>query len=225
MPPIAGAQRSVSRDRYLLDSEQVVFSVRRHWAALAGATAKYALALTVAVVLLRLAGPVGAGHTVAVGWLLLATAWMAWRIGDWSVERFSVTDRRVLLVSGLLTRRVAIMPLRKVTDITYERSILGRALGYGAFVMESAGQHQALSRVGYLPAPDRLYRQMSALLFGSPRAVDDSDDDLELPTDFRAPQGQNVPTAPLPRSVGRPPRAPTSGGYRREPDDPARYRR
>ena len=58
------------------------------------------------------------------------------------------------------------MPLRKVTDMTYERSVLGRLLGYGEFIMESAGQDQALSRVPYLPRPDSLYLEVSQLLFG-----------------------------------------------------------
>jgi hypothetical protein len=61
---------------------------------------------------------------------------------------------------------VAIMPLSKVTDMTYERTLFGRILGYGVFVMESAGQDQALSRIGYLPSPDVLYHDVSALLFG-----------------------------------------------------------
>ena len=32
---------------------------------------------------------------------------------------------------------VAMMPLLKVTDMTYDRSLLGRIVGYGTFVLES----------------------------------------------------------------------------------------
>jgi membrane protein YdbS with pleckstrin-like domain len=98
--------------------------------------------------------------------LLVALGWFGWITAEWYTERFAITDKRVLLVNGLLTRRVAIMPLTKVTDLTFERSILGRMLGYGVFVMESAGQQQALSRIDYLPTPDKLYRDVSTLLFG-----------------------------------------------------------
>ncbi len=84
---------------------------------------------------------------------------------QWHHERFIVTDRRVLLVYGLLTQRIGVMPLSKVTDLTYERSLAGRLLGYGAFVVESAGQHQAFSRIDFLPYPDRLYHDVSMLLF------------------------------------------------------------
>lgn len=65
------------------------------------------------------------------------------------------------------------MPLAKVTDLTYERTIVGRLLGYGVFVIESAGQQQALSRIAYIPHPDQLYHEVSGLLFGSSPSTDD----------------------------------------------------
>ena len=164
-------------NRYLLDSERLVFAVRRHSAVLAGATCVYLLLLFVAFLFFWFAGGSGAIATTGLVVLLGASGWFGWKVGDWWVERFTVTDRRVLLVSGLLTRRVAIMPLRKVTDLTFERSFTGRVFGYGAFVMESAGQQQALSRIDFLPRPESLYLQMSDLLFGSGGADYDPDED------------------------------------------------
>jgi hypothetical protein len=43
--------------------------------------------------------------------------------------------------------------------MTYERSVMGQILGYSEFIVESAGQDQALSRVPFLHRPDRLYIQ------------------------------------------------------------------
>lgn len=90
-----------------------------------------------------------------------------WKVARWNVDRFIVTDVRVLLVSGLANRRVSMLPLRKLTDMSYRRTSLGWMLGYGEFVMESAGEEQALHRVRFLPHPDRLYLQLSELLFPS----------------------------------------------------------
>lgn len=95
-------------------------------------------------------------------------AWLGWAVAEWRFDRFVVTNKRVLLVTGLLTRRVAMMPLVKVTDMTYERSWIGRIFGYGAFVMESAGQEQALHRVDHVPQPDDVAHAMFSLLFGAP---------------------------------------------------------
>jgi len=59
------------------------------------------------------------------------------------------------------------MPLTKVTDMSYNRSPLGRLLGYGTFVMESAGQDQALRTVGWVADPDHTYRVICAEIFGA----------------------------------------------------------
>lgn len=99
----------------------------------------------------------------------------AWHVARWNADRFVVTGSRVLLVTGLLNRRVSMLPLRKVTDMSYQRSSLGWMFGYGEFVMESAGEAQELRRVRFLPHPDQLYIQLSELLFpgGEVFAVDD----------------------------------------------------
>jgi hypothetical protein len=43
--------------------------------------------------------------------------------------------------------------------------------GYGKFVVESAGQDQALSTIDFVPHPDRLYQQISDLLFGGDKGT------------------------------------------------------
>src|SRR5665811_1723416 len=67
------------------------------------------------------------------------------------------TSRRMRLATGVITRKVAMMPLVKVTDMSFQRSSLGRLLGYGEFILESAGQDQALRVVDHLPYPEQLY--------------------------------------------------------------------
>ncbi len=105
-------------------------------------------------------------------WLawLAAVVRLAYRYFEWRTDWFVATDKRLILAYGLLTRRVAMMPLRKVTDMSYNRSLLGRLLGYGEFVLESAGQEQALRTVRFLPRPDDLYEEICSEIFGGPPA-------------------------------------------------------
>lgn len=176
-------------DKYLIRSERAVVATRRHWASLAKVGGSCGAVLLVAAMMLVYLSQAQFFAVIGVLLLLGSVSWFAVAWWMWSTEEFVITDRRVLLVSGLITRRVAIMPLSKVTDLTYERSVMGRLLGYGVFVMESAGQHQALSRIEYLPRPDRLYHDVSTLLFG-PDSV------LNL---RRRPGGEGgQPTTPLP---------------------------
>ena len=72
------------------------------------------------------------------------------------------------------------MPFIKVTDMSYHRSVPGRIFGYGEFILESAGQDQALRKVEWVPHPDATYRIICAEIFGLPnpqRIADSGRDD------------------------------------------------
>ena len=157
----------VDLERYLLPSERRVLAVRRHWSRLA----EPAGSTLAALVLLLWADqrlPIGvplARDLLLAGWVLIV-ARLVWRALAWRADWFVVTDRRLLLRTGIVTRKVAMMPLIKVTDMSYERPPVGRVLGYGEIVIESAGHDQALRRIRHLPHPDTLYVEICDLLFG-----------------------------------------------------------
>lgn len=141
-------------------------AVRRHWASLSEPVLT-ALAGLVVLGWLDQVLPLNlwAVRTVLVtGWLALVVR-LAWRVLQWREDWFIVTDRRMLIRKGLITRRVSMMPLMKVTDMSFTRPPVGRLVGYGEMVIESAGQEQALRRVRYLPSPDALYGEICDVLF------------------------------------------------------------
>ena len=151
--------------RYLLATERRVVVVRKHPAILLGAMLKVFLILLLGGYLYA-STVVAPTQAVVVVAMIVAHLWLLWKLARWYVDRFIVTDRRIMLVSGLVARKVAMMPMTKLTDMSYERSTIGVLLGYGTFVLESAGQDQALSRIDYVPSPDQLFTQISELLFG-----------------------------------------------------------
>jgi len=163
-------------DKYLLlhEREHQVITVRMHPAVL---LAPVALALGGLIIAVVLNGSILSGQhaimlIVWVGWLILFL-WALVKAATWSVEYFVVTSRRMILTSGLLTRKVAMMPLNKVTDMSFQRSLGGRLFGYGEFILESAGQDQALRNIPFIPYPEQLYLEVCDLLFPS---KDDGDD-------------------------------------------------
>ncbi|MDF5756093.1 PH domain-containing protein [Spongiactinospora sp. TRM90649] len=164
-----------SVNRYLLPHEHQVIMVRRHPAILLRPVAEVFGGLILAGLLSRwLGGSVGGQALVVVWWAwLLLLIRFVWKVAEWSVDYFVVTSKRMLLTYGLITRKVAMMPLGKVTDMSFQRSVLGRMLGYGEFVLESAGQDQALSTVNYLPYPETLYLEVCQMLFPGADPGDD----------------------------------------------------
>lgn len=188
--------------RYLLPSETCVAIVRRHWAVLIPQGSAVAATWIVwAVVLDASVSPFV--QTIAAFFYLFSASWFGWLLAEWHSEQFVVTDKRVLLITGLLYRRLAVMPLAKVTDLTYQRSPLGRMLGYGTFIMESAGQDQALSRVDYLRSSDRLYQRLSQQMFG-PGGRDAEDGPLGPSWLPRFPSRPSPPTPPAPPQAVHP---------------------
>jgi membrane protein YdbS with pleckstrin-like domain len=154
-------------ERFLLPTERRVVAVRRHWSRLAE-PALTALVGLLALLWLDQVLPSTlpfARDLLLAGWVALV-ARLTWRVLEWREDWFVVTDRRLLLRTGLVTRRVAMMPLIKVTDMSYARPPAGRLFGYGEIVIESAGQDQALRRITHLPDPDGLYLEICELLFG-----------------------------------------------------------
>lgn len=93
-----------------------------------------------------------------IGWLafllavvlLLHAGWVALSA---HMDVFVITNMRVFRVNGVLSRKQATMPLIRILDITVIRSLLGRLLGYGHFVFESAAQEQGLKEIRYVGRP------------------------------------------------------------------------
>lgn len=156
--------------KYIVDGEEVIVSVRRHWFSLAREIAYAVIALVVAVVV-DVGSPASPGgrFMADVAWALFwaAALWLLWTFLNWRNDFFIATNKRFLLFYGFIRRKVAMMPLIKVTDLTFDRPLVGRLLGYGHFVLESAGQEQALAHIGMIPHADQTYREICSVLFGA----------------------------------------------------------
>jgi membrane protein YdbS with pleckstrin-like domain len=176
---LAERQRRRGLDRYLLDGERIISAAHQHWAKVALPVLSVVPGLVLVLVLDSLlpASLSLLANLLWWAWFVLV-GWAVWKVLRWRNDWFVATDKRLILTYGLITQQVAMMPLVKVTDMSYNRSPLGRLLGYGTFVMESAGQDQALHRVTWVAQPDRTYRAICTDIFelDDDRLVLDHDD-------------------------------------------------
>jgi membrane protein YdbS with pleckstrin-like domain len=200
---------SKDADKYLLPHEQPpVIATRRHWAVLVVPMAKALPVLAIGFWLMVL-DPQNR-LTASVGLIVLvgALGYLAQRVGVWWRRYFFITNRRVLLTTGLIVRTVALLPLRRITDLTYKETLFGQLLGYGTFRFESAGQDQALRRLTFMPDAPGLYHRVSELLFGSDYGAATRGDDEGNPDPPPPPaaDAQRQDTRPLPPLPPLPPR-------------------
>ncbi len=152
--------------RYLGEGEEAVLEVRHHPLTLAR-PALVSVAVLIAASFIGVVTSWNDGSDVIdtiVGVVAIAfVIRLLWKVVAWWFDRIVVTDQRIVEISGVVTRKVASMPLEKVTDMTYRRTIGGRIFGYGDLLVESAGQKQAMDEIVYLPRPDEFYRTVTSL--------------------------------------------------------------
>ncbi len=95
---------------------------------------------------------------VDLAWVPLVAAFVVflhagWRAVNEHMDRFVITNMRVFRVRGVLSQRMATMPLGRILDISVEKPLLGRFVNYGHFVFESAAQEQGLRDIRFVGRP------------------------------------------------------------------------
>ena len=103
-----------------------------------------------------------AGALMAAAIVSISMLGLLRRVGRWNARKLVVTDRRVLLTSGTLSRRVAAISLDDLYDLQIHVSGLGRLLRYGCVIANTNGRRAPLLGMRRLPDPDLIF----ALLLG-----------------------------------------------------------
>jgi hypothetical protein len=166
--------------------EAVVREVRQHPYGLAWVGARLVLAVAAGVVMGLWAGN-GMNLFEFAGLLasMWGVAWAIWRLIGHQSARVLITDRRIIIVAGLVTQRAAEHPLTAVSElactrtltgviwdfggivvltdpdavlISYQASPLGRLLGYGTLLLGDGDLYAPLAFIDWIPQPVSTYR-------------------------------------------------------------------
>ena len=170
-----GGRGAMRWDRYLTDDESVVLKLRKHPVVLARPAILFlavaGLALAAGFLLTPAAGNdiVDGVAAALVGFMLLR---LLWRYMRWRSDLVVVTDRRILRSQGVLTRSIGSVPLGAISDLTCRRPLLGRMLGYGDLVVETAGRSDGVKRIDRLGRPEQVYRELTSLMSARGRPGD-----------------------------------------------------
>lgn len=207
--PIRWIRRAIADPRvvrHLLadEGEVVVDEVRHHWVVYLIPMAECALALILFGVMLNM--------NVQAAWIpfVIALALLGhagWAALEQHMDRFVITNMRVFRVSGVLAKKIATTPIMRILDITVDKPFIGRILGYGHFIFESAAQEQGLREIKYVGNPDQRDLTIQRLLQRSglrATAKERDEDEEERSAPAAAIPGKGRSRANHPRRPGPP---------------------
>jgi len=161
-------------DESLVPGESVAYRARLHWIVVAPALLGGGMIdmIGVGLVVAALVGRGPRGHAsvpmIILGavLMLLGSAWMATGIIQWRATEITVTSRRVLIKTGIVSRHTTEILLAKVESISIEESMIARVLGFGKLTVHgTGGTPETFERIA---SPHAFRRQVQIQIEGLP---------------------------------------------------------
>ena len=176
VPEPSWHDRYVALSRKLLNQDEfVVVSTRTHVKAL----------LLPALILIVIAGAAGFLSSLASGDVGAVAQWVIWAAAlllivwlvirpflHWITTSYTVTNRRLITRTGVLTRRGHDIPLLRISDVSYEHGLLDRMLGCGTLIISDASE-QGRVALHDIPQVEQVHLKISDQLFDGIGAPDD----------------------------------------------------
>ena len=130
------------------EGERSVLVLHPHWKTVLVPFVILVIVVVIAAVLLaviphnRLQGY----ERIAVGLVapVVAAIWTGVPFLRWRTTTYELTDRRLRLRKGILSRTGRDFPLIRISDVSFSQGLLDRVLGCGRLVVESPGEHGQL---------------------------------------------------------------------------------
>lgn len=156
-------------EKLLLDDESIVVETRTHLKAM---LVPFLIALAIMLVggfFVGQVGSAGDGLPRLIGLAVLAVLLLFGAVIPflrWLTTTYTLTNRRLIEQTGILTRSGRIIPLARINDVAYEKGIIDRILRCGTLVIHDASQQEGL-RLHDIPHIEDFHRQVTRLVLDS----------------------------------------------------------
>jgi uncharacterized membrane protein YdbT with pleckstrin-like domain len=148
--------------------EHVVIHTRTHVKAMILPTLAFVLiaaAVGVGAALIpREARPIGQLAILVLG-VALAIWLVVMPFLRWRTTTYTITNRRLITRSGILNKIGKDIPLNRINEVSYERSLIDRMLGCGSLIVQTAAEDGTIV-LHDVPDVEHVNLQMTQLLFG-----------------------------------------------------------
>jgi len=149
--------------KLLADDETIALETHPHWKTLVLPVFELLAVLGLVGFLVAVVGDRVAQYlSVGTGFILVVVFFVVPFL-RWRTTLFVVTNKRVVVRTGVLSRTGRDIPLTRVNDVTFTHNLLERILGCGTLVVESAGERGQV-QMNEVPHVEQVQRTLYELV-------------------------------------------------------------
>jgi len=167
----------------LSDREEPIMVTRQHWLFLLVQVSPELGSIGLIIILVSVALIAGINPLVAFGYILVVLPIIS--LGRdlliWLNRKFVVTNRRVIHMSGVISKNVTDSSLEKVNDVKMVQSALGRMFNYGDIEILTASE-LGVNRFTHISKPIKLKTAMLNAKARLDNGVEDDQSVMDIPT-------------------------------------------
>ncbi|MGA7989314.1 MAG: PH domain-containing protein [Candidatus Dormiibacterota bacterium] len=159
----------------LMPGERSIALVRQHWSVVAGHVLAALVIIVIAIVLNAvLPSKIGSASittiktVIAAVLIVAAVLWAGLRILRWRFATYHLTDKRIVMEGGILSRTAETIPLDRIQNTVIHRPLGDRLIGAGDIEIESAGRDgvEVLHRI---PKAEAFYNELLTTMNAPPQ--------------------------------------------------------
>ncbi|MCA0331979.1 MAG: PH domain-containing protein [Actinobacteria bacterium] len=148
--------------KLLAADESIVHELRPHWRSLVTPVVVLLLTVGFGTYLLTRWDNTAYRWTIAAIMLLILVIWVIRPFLYWLTTQYVITDHRIIVRTGLISRSGRDMPLSRVNDVSFRKTALERMLNCGTLMIESAGTQGQLI-IASVPDVEDIQREIYRL--------------------------------------------------------------
>lgn len=103
---------------------------------------------------------------IVVTAVVLIVWWVLLPFVRWLAHTYTITNRRLVEQTGILTRAGRIIPWSRVNDVGFEKHLNDRIFGSGTLIIHDASEQTGL-RLHDVPHVEDVHRTLTDLVFGT----------------------------------------------------------
>lgn len=150
--------------KLLTNDEHIIYDMRPHWRVLFYPAVALVAIVFVTVLLIGFIPDSAnwARYVVLAVALIALIRWVITPLIRWATSQYVVTNRRVIVRTGIIARQGRDMPLQRINDVHFNVGLVDRVLGCGNLIVESAGETGQM-RISAVPDVELIQREIFRL--------------------------------------------------------------